>query len=76
MIANERNPTGLNNKKGNLLPHVNEKAQCIVASRLFGSRYTKDEARNVLVLLSSVWLHYQPGSPEVVAKISKATPGL
>lgn len=37
----------------------------VVALRLFGSRYTKDKVRNLLVLLSST------GSAEVVAKIPK-----
>lgn len=48
----------------------------MVASRLFGSTYTKDEARNPLVLLSSVQLHSQTSSVVVIEKILKATPGL
>lgn len=63
-------------EKEYLLTHVNEKSAGLVALRLFGSRYTKDKARNLLVLLSSVWLHCLTGSPEVVAKIPEATPGL
>lgn len=40
---------------------------------LFGSKYTKDEARNLLVLLSSV---LSTSSPKMVAKVPNATPGL